>query len=652
MNQTRERNRPEEKKEGVLTRWFLYTLLILSVVLNTTTPTFSNDKTDSLKKILKEQNEQLSDSLTIELLTELGTLFKYHNPDSAIHYYKKANKIAREHGYSLLEAKTSNAIGGALYVKGEYYSSLEYFYKALELYEKMGYIDGIAISYNNIGIIQNMQDDLAGSIKNHLKSIEICRKNGDSLLWARNMHNLGIAYNSKKNHDSALHYARSSMKMFLDIGNEFESIRVNNLMGEIYLRTKKFEKVKEVSFVVINKENYKNNWERTYAMLNLAKAEYKLENFNQSITWGLKAYELALKINAKWDLREVTGILSKAYESVKKWDKALHFQRLHKEFADSIFNEQKEKEINYLQLKRKQAENKVLREENFLKQERLEKKNNQILAIVIVGVLLVIIALILYRNIILKTKLNRHLSNQNKEIEQKNKELSELNAMKDTLIRIIAHDLKNPISLMISSTDLLSENLDEMDQETMKEFMQKLNVSSREGFKLLENLLDWAYSQSRSYQYKPVVLDMEKITLESIHYLMSSANQKNISIQNHVDPEINPSGDRNMMATIVRNLLANAIKFTAEGGNIKIESGVENQSYTYCVVDNGIGIKKEKINTLFTFDENKTSRGTNNEKGTGLGLIICKEFVEKQGGRIRVESEEGKGSRFCFTIPL
>ncbi len=636
-------------------RMFLIFILILLFLKLPSQEIFDRD---SLLRAYNSQYNGLSDSIKMDLLIKIGDSYKYQMPDSSLAFLERALYIAKEQGYSIIEGQIISRIGGRYYVLGKYDFALEHFLESLELFEKIGFMEGIAVSYNNIGLIQNMQQEFRAAIENHQRSIRICKQINDSLIMARNYQNMGISFNQLGIYDSAIYfdtalvYAEKSSKVYKNIGMENEGKRLYNLKAEILINLGRIDQAKEACFMLINDTSYDNPWERAYAMLILSKAEQKTGSYDKSIDWGLKALKIANEMDAIWDMQEITKILTSSYALKMDWQNAYRFSKLHKQYSDSLFNEAKEQEINFLQLKRKEAENKILLEENVLKEERIGKKNNLIIASIIVSILLIFIAMILFRNNHLKSRLNKSLREKNREIEKKNHELSELNAMKDTLIRVIAHDLRNPISTMISMTELLKDNMEEMDQVSTSEIMHTLNKSSHEGFKLLENLLDWARSQSDAVSINPEEIDIHELVNENIQYLKNNAENKNISIETHVDNRLRPQADRNMTSTIIRNLLANAIKFTPAGGRIRILSEVKNNFYRIIIVDSGIGISNENLARLFTFDENKSTPGTEDEKGTGLGLIICKEFVEKQGGQISVQSEKGKGSRFSFTIPL
>ena len=241
------------------------------------------------------------------------------------------------------------------------------------------------------------------------------------------------------------------------------------------------------------------------------------------------------------------------------------------------------------------------------------------------------------------------------EIQLKNKELNKSNATKDRFLAIIAHDLKNPIGAIWGLSDLLLLD-DSIDEERKQSCMEMMNKSIKNTYKLLENLLTWARAQNKAIVHEPVVQNMNEALENELMVLRQVADKKSIHIENNVGADINVYVDQNMFETIVRNLISNAIKYSYNNGKISIDASQVNnngKSYTeISIADNGVGMSQENLSKLFTINETMSTKGTDNEKGTGLGLLLCKEFVELHNGAIDVESEPNKGSVFRCRFPL
>ena len=235
--------------------------------------------------------------------------------------------------------------------------------------------------------------------------------------------------------------------------------------------------------------------------------------------------------------------------------------------------------------------------------------------------------------------------------------LRESNKTKDKFFSIIAHDLKNPFNAMLGFSELLINNFDEYDTKDQKKFINNIYNSAQKSNKLLEDLLLWSRVQRGAIEYNPKNENLYLLFNETIELLSQLAKNKSISLKNEVSKNIFVKADKNMLLTILRNLISNAIKFTLKNGEIVIGvctiTNENNQKFTeISIKDNGVGIETEIQSKLFSISEDISTKGTENETGTGLGLILCKEFVEKHGGKIWVESEVGKGSKFIFTIPI
>lgn len=239
-----------------------------------------------------------------------------------------------------------------------------------------------------------------------------------------------------------------------------------------------------------------------------------------------------------------------------------------------------------------------------------------------------------------------------RDLKQNEEALTEANMTKDKFFSIIAHDLKNPFSTLLGFSGILSQDYDKFDDSTKKEFIKDIHQSSEHMYDLLENLLSWSIMQTDGMECKAQPINLPVLVDESIALLRAGADDKGIRLFSTIDEGARVSADVNMTNTVVRNLLSNAIKFTGEGGEVEISSRGKGNFQEIIVSDTGVGISAEDLEKLFMLDVKHLSYGTKNELGTGLGLLLCKEFVEKNGGAIRAESEPGKGSRFIFTIPL
>lgn len=234
-----------------------------------------------------------------------------------------------------------------------------------------------------------------------------------------------------------------------------------------------------------------------------------------------------------------------------------------------------------------------------------------------------------------------------------NQKLRDANLTKDKFFSIIAHDLRSPFTSILGFSRLLNEEYDDFPDAERKMMIRQILSSTESTFQLLDNLLTWARSQLGRTVFNPEPFDIESLIVETLNQSIPQAKIKSITLKALVTDKSIVFGDVNMIRTVLRNLISNAIKFSYEGSSVIVETTRQKDSIVICVTDSGTGIEPKTLKALFSLDEKVTStKGTANEKGTGLGLILCKEFIEKNGGTITAESKVGEGSKFCFSIPV
>ncbi len=249
-------------------------------------------------------------------------------------------------------------------------------------------------------------------------------------------------------------------------------------------------------------------------------------------------------------------------------------------------------------------------------------------------------------------KSNEELLKAEIQLRKQAEELKSVNRNKDRFFSIIAHDLRSPFTALLGLSQMLAGSIDDFEKDEIVEIAQSLNNSSSNIYKLIENLLNWARMQLGSFEISPHLFELFIPVENTLNVLEEAAKGKNIRLVNKIKKGVTVFADENSVQMIVRNLTNNAIKFTPENGEVKISGAKQGDFYRITVADNGIGIPESMMGKLFDIGEKVSRAGTNNEPGTGLGLILVKELVEKNGGTITVKSEEGKGSKFIFTLPL
>lgn len=237
------------------------------------------------------------------------------------------------------------------------------------------------------------------------------------------------------------------------------------------------------------------------------------------------------------------------------------------------------------------------------------------------------------------------------EIRKKNEELREINESKDKFFSIIAHDLRSPFQGLLGVSKILTEEFESLSQDELRYFINTLNDALQNQYKFLDDLLSWSRIQSNRMEFNPKKLNLSLQIEDILMLLYHNIKNKKITLHNKIDANLSIYADENMLALLLRNLISNAIKFTPSGGLVEIYALDRQADVLIDVNDKGVGISDETIQKLFRIDKQFTTAGTNQEKGNGLGLVLCKEIIEKHGGKIWAESSPGKGSSFKFILP-
>jgi signal transduction histidine kinase len=275
--------------------------------------------------------------------------------------------------------------------------------------------------------------------------------------------------------------------------------------------------------------------------------------------------------------------------------------------------------------------------------------NPPLTSAIILFIVVSITIFIIYR---LSTNIGVQLLSAEQALKKSEKQLIQLNTDKDRFISILGHDLKNPFNNLLGFSEILTDEINSLNKSEIEDIAKNINKSAQITNKLLEDILMWARTQQGKIPFKPQKISSADIFKNILETLKPNANSKNIAINYSTADHLNVFADADMLKTVLRNLVSNAIKFTNNGGTININAEENFENVTISVSDNGIGIPPDNLTKLFDIAQVLTTKGTAKETGTGLGLLLCKEFVEKHGGKIWVESEVNKGSDFKFTLPI
>ncbi|MCB0746699.1 MAG: tetratricopeptide repeat-containing sensor histidine kinase [Ignavibacteriae bacterium] len=655
---------------------FKQIFLVTSLIICATFSIYSQQQiADSLLSKLNYVNGKEK----VKILNELSDIYQNINTQQAIVFAEKGISEAKEISDDIGLAGCYGSLGYA-YINLNNNKAAEYTNKALEIRRKINDKAGIATSLNVLGVLYYYEADYLKSIEYHLEALKRREEIGDPVKTATSYNNIALVNIALENYEAALDYLNKALKVRTATNNKRSIGIIKANIGKIQIVQNKTEEALETFFesLEINKElgNYKSV---ANSHQNIASVYKKLSKYPIAISYYDSALAIYYFQNEKNGLANVENGLAEVYKLIQQFDNAINHANIalkHAEEINSLENkllalqtlfesyEQKNdfknayKYLNnyrtaYLDLKNNEKIKKLANVELNYKLEKLKKEQEQKLlnqSIYIFILLLTVIfgAIILF----LLSKSSKNKKKANEELNKLNSKLIEVNKTKDKFLSIIAHDMRGPYQSTLGLSQLLADEFESLEQDELKNNIIILNSSLKNQYNLLNDLLHWAELQAGNFELDTENIELSKRVDGIISLLNLSAQKKNIKLVNNVNPTILVSADENMLKLVLRNLISNSIKFTHENGIVEI-TAVENQGKAeICISDNGVGISENDSKNLFKLDVHYTKNGTANEKGSGLGLILCKEIIEKNNGSIWVESEVNKGSKFYFSFPL
>ncbi|HEY5533361.1 MAG TPA: tetratricopeptide repeat-containing sensor histidine kinase [Ignavibacteria bacterium] len=619
----------------------LFLLLILSMRLYA-----QEEVVDSLKLSLNSYQNDLDKANTLLRISD--EYLNQQNFDSSYLYSGKAFALSEKIDFSEGVIKSNNNIGRVFSFIGKYDSASKYYLNSLRAADNSSNIQGTINSLISLGENSRAYRAYYQGKVYLFRALETNKKINDSLILARIYNRLAAIYFELKNYDSTVYYAEASIIISENLQNK-ELIGSNlSILGVNYANIKDFKKSieylkrAEVIFTEIDSPDLPNVLNSLGAIYNL------IGNREEAIIHGLKSYNIAVNNHIITYIQMAADVLFEAYEAQGNYKESLKYIKISTGYKDSLYNVVLANKINeynsMYDVEKSEKENDLLKQKQSIKDIQIKAS-----AVAMIAAIALIVAFLFYFR--KNRKVNYQLSVQKEELEKISEELKKLNKTKDKFFSIIAHDLRNPFNSIIGFSDLLANNYDSFDDNEKKEMLFNIKDSSLIAHELLENLLQWSRSQSGTMQVSPEDIDLNEIALENVGLLRHTSQFKEVFLHSEIHSNTMAYADLKMISTVIRNLMSNGIKFTPKGGEVKISAKKEKDFVKVSISDTGIGIKKESIEKLFRIDDSYKRAGTEGEEGSGLGLIVCKEFIEKNGGKIWVESEQDQGSRFIFTIP-
>lgn len=655
--------------------------------------------------------ENINDILGVaQTQNNIALVYKTLNKDQeSLSYLHKSLNNYYNIGNKSLIASSINQIGNIYKKLNKYDLALENYLKALKIQQELDNQDKIASLLNNIGIIYDDINNFQKALESYSNALEIKRKLGNKKEIAYSLHIIGNTYLKLKNYSEALKYYNESLILRNEVGDKVNIANSYKSIGNTYLELGDLEKsitnlnnaykirdeigdIKGVGDILNDIGNYYLRlnqldkalyyFEKTLGLcektndqilmgLSLRKIgniqlekgneDYGINNIKKSLQIGENVDNLELIKNAYFEL---FNYYYKVGNKANALENYLNYT-IVKDSINAKLNSQRlieiqmnfELEKSYNEISRIENEVSELTAENKIRAIELKKQKNVRNLLFVIVLISLFSGIMIFTQFLSKRKTNILLQEKIKEADQSNKLLQEsednlkiLNATKDKFFSIIAHDLRNPFNALHGLTYYLLKNYDDFNSDEIKQSLELIYGSADDLLELLENLLHWSRTQRGKMLFTPKEINISEIINKIFNLLSMNAKKKEINLINEIDKEKTIYADNDMITAIFRNLISNAIKFSHSNSFIRISSKNFSEYTEFSVMDNGVGISPENIKKLFRIDIHHSTSGTSEEQGSGLGLILCREFVEKHNGTIWVESEIKKGSTFKFTI--
>lgn len=539
----------------------------------------------------------------------------------------------------------------AYFFTGEYDRAIDYSFRSLKVAQTKNYIKGIGTVYNTLGTIYSTTSDFKKSIYYQKEAINSFKSIHDTVFLGTALFNLGRTYLELRKYDSALVEFNKSLDIFDEANNQPGKAYCLGAIGKTlsFQNKPNQAKLKLIESIEILKQ-IGDYYAISSFFLRLAKIDQDYENYKTAIAYADSSYNTAKKYGYLTQQRDAAERLYAIYKESEDYKSAFKYQSEYYTLRDSIINEETIRKMADLrtefEVSQKQAEIDVLNK---------NKKIQQIIAIGLIVILLLSGTLIvhLFRSTKRQRKLNGILEDQKEELQTQYEMLDDLNKTKDRFFSIISHDLRGPIGVLKGTTLLIREYLQTKDYVQLAELTKNMEFSVKKVQNLLDNLLEWALNQQGKFKKVSEKLELNEIIRDVIttHHDIAIAKEITVKFISKRD-ELYIYSDANSLMTIIRNLLSNALKFTKRNGLVTISILDEPESVVLIVADNGVGMSNSKIEQLFKIEENKSTWGTEREKGLGIGLNLVNEFVKLNEGSIQVESEQGVGTKFTVRLPV
>ena len=552
------------------------------------------------------------------------------------------------------EWESSLAAAKENYNHGDYPKAMKV---ALSVYQsslKTGNKAVMADAGNLIGLVDLAEGKPKQALAHFRKALQLNQGLGNNRRVAANLINIGLAHSDLSELDSAILSLRQSLELSEQQGIKNLATMAHNHLGELHFKQGRLTTAQLLFRSVLDDKAYQSDWENSFASAGMSKIYFARKEFRKAAIFADRAYQLALKADAKWDAAKAMELAHVAYRQIGNMSKAYERLLAYKVYSDSLFNADKEKGLNVMRLRSKSIENDYLHSQ--IKLVGQQRKIDRLVIAVTVTVLILIITIAVqvfrsHRRAVLNNRMLKAEKDsallQNELFASQNEELNLVNQDRNRLFSIIGHDLRSPLASISHTLTLFKSGY--LDHHDLILLADKLQAEVGTASGMLNSLLVWSANQMQGIRLRLVNVDLALKVNKVIGSLLSVANHKQIKLihdPHHADVV---RADADQVRIMIHNLLSNAIKFTPEGGHVKIYYVTSVDHLDLVIEDNGVGMTSEKLSQLLNGEEMQTpTYGTNNEKGIGLGLHLVRDFAANNKVTLMGKSTLGKGTSFIL----
>lgn len=579
------------------------------------------------------------------------------NYDQALDLFQETLQTAIANKMEDREARARLNIGAIYTTTGERAEGLRYMTEALRYFESVGNRTISSRILNNIAVNYHSWKDYDLALKYYRRTLRTYEAESNYLGKVMVLNNIGEIYKDQGHYEMALKY----YDQIFDLADQHEVsafyMAVAKVgMADTYLKLDERAKAKQYAEECLKVFKQANMQEGiVHAQLVLAELDFKEGRLNKALQQTKSSLDLAEAMGIQDLVQEIYLLMSQILEAQNRYEESLQSYRSFMAISDSLTRERQHHQLALhraeVNISEKESEIELLQKDNEIKDLQLIRQKTQSRTLIIaVGLLIVVIALSLSYNKA-RTKSNILLQEKNKQITDQHEELLRVNQTKDKFLSIIGHDLRNPIGAFKDMVSQLAEFPEMFNEKLRNQILEELRDEAESTYFLLDNLLLWAKTQKNSIQFNPEKLKLNLVIKNNIILNTRIAARKKITLKSAISDDVLVNADHNMIDLVVRNLLSNAIKFTPEEGKVSILVRDQDPDFVeVSIKDNGVGIPEKDLPRLLDPNDHLSTYGTSNEKGSGLGLVLCREFIEMNGGKLEIQSRVGRGSTFSFTL--